>query len=247
MTDLPGEVELARALLTRVAAEPGVQARIYRRIVATRRVHATWRMGLVIPSVAVLLAASAALGFGLASRLEYPLRVAETVAPGHGAPRPIPRRTKAPADSPKEDPVLDNRRIEAPIASHVDVREAESEGGVVLRLPVVAKSAATIPNSAEPVSVLGLQVTEYRMAVAELAKDPVAALEMFRAHGRKWPQSAIRHEVDLRIVQALVSLGRSREAQSAAEKFLERYPESPRAAEVRSIAASSQFGDGGVD
>jgi TolA-binding protein len=101
-----------------------------------------------------------------------------------------------------------------------------------------AASASAQPESSVGASELSQQVADYRIAVAELRSNPALALERLKAHRARWPSSAIRHEVDLRIIEALVTLGRHNEASDAARFFLQRYPDSSRAMEVRRIAES---------
>jgi TolA-binding protein len=101
-----------------------------------------------------------------------------------------------------------------------------------------APSPATQRESSVGASELSQQVADYRIAVAELRHNPPLALERLKAHRAKWPSSAIRHEVDLRIIEALVTLGRHNEARDAARGFLQQYPDSARAMEVRRIAES---------
>jgi TolA-binding protein len=252
MTSLPPEVERARKLLHAVGARKGAEARIYRRIIepAQRRQRPGFRFSIV--TVGMLLSASAALGFGLASRIEQPIRFATpttaTAAPKLRAPRQQPRGAAASVPARIEAEATDTDPADpadlAPLSTLV--LPASSTDGVVSGLPPKATTSAALPAAVEPVSDLGQQVADYREAVAHLDQRPGVALESLRAYRHKWQNSAILHEVDLRIIQALVSLGRSDEAADAARKFLKRYPDSARAAEVRRIAEWPE-GNGDVD
>ncbi|HMA93537.1 MAG TPA: hypothetical protein VKP30_12670, partial [Polyangiaceae bacterium] len=72
--------------------------------------------------------------------------------------------------------------------------------------------------------------------VALLNAQPEAALERLYAHRRQWPGSAIAQEVDLRIIQCLLAIGRTDSARAAARSFLLHYPGSARTQEVSRIA-----------
>lgn len=111
---------------------------------------------------------------------------------------------------------------------------ASSVGSSHLGQSISAASSSASP----PASALSLQVAEYMAAVENLDAQPTEALARLRAYRQRWPSSAILHEVDLRIVQVLVRLGRDVEAKAAAQSFLIQYPGSARAAEVRRIAES---------
>lgn len=87
-----------------------------------------------------------------------------------------------------------------------------------------------------PESELSIQVSEYRAALEQLPQDAAAALGKLEAHRRAWPKSAIRHEVDLRIIMTLLAVGRASEAQREAQRFLTSYPTSPQRQAVRRIA-----------
>ena len=249
MTSLPPEVERARDLLHGVGARKGAETRIYRRIIepSKRRQRPGLRFSVV--AAGMLLSASAALGFGLASQIEKPIRFA-TATTAVAAPRPRPPRQLsrgAPASVPAQieegPPDIDPT---VPASPPTLALPASSTEGVVSGLPPKTATSAASPAAVEPVSDLGQQVADYREAVGQLDQRPGVALERLRAYRHKWQNSAILHEVDLRIIQALVSLGRSDEAADAARKFLKRYPDSARAAEVRRIA-DWPASDGDVD
>ncbi len=77
----------------------------------------------------------------------------------------------------------------------------------------------------------------YQQAAALLPADPAAALGRVQSLRARWPGSALRYEVDVRVVQALVALGRTGQASQEARDFLRRYPRSPRRAEMEALAS----------
>ncbi|MGE5784460.1 MAG: tetratricopeptide repeat protein [Myxococcales bacterium] len=95
------------------------------------------------------------------------------------------------------------------------------------------------PRAASNASQLDLEVADYQAALAFSHQDPQAALNRLRVHRRKWPTSALLHEVDLRIVQILSAQGQKSEAQAEARKFLERHPDSARLPEMRRLAGQA--------
>ena len=93
----------------------------------------------------------------------------------------------------------------------------------------------SLPTAQAP-SELSRQVAEYHAAVDGLNVNPALAIERLSAYRSHWPKSSLMHEVDLRSIEALVKLGRRNEAANAARSFLQRYPGSPRAPEMRALA-----------
>ena len=122
-------------------------------------------------------------------------------------------------------------------------RNESSNGGVAAisdrRLGSVASLADEtedpLPTAQAP-SELSRQVAEYHAAVDGLDVNPALAIERLSAYRSHWPKSSLMHEVDLRSIEALVKLGRRNEAANAARSFLQRYPGSPRAPEMRALA-----------
>jgi hypothetical protein len=135
------------------------------------------------------------------------------------------------------DATCSRKNRDMPVAgAEIKPNSDSSRKAVTSLLSIEAKSPQPDPTAVE--SELSQQVADYRQAVAQLRGNPEAALLKLRAHRRKWERSPIAHEVDLRIIEALVSLGRRDEWLDAARKFLQRYPDSARAAEVRRLAES---------
>jgi TolA-binding protein len=126
-------------------------------------------------------------------------------------------------------------------------RNASANAGVAAindrRLGSVASLAdeteGALPMARVP-SELSQQVTEYHTAVDGLNVNPALAIARLNAYRSHWPKSSLMHEVDLRLIEALVKLGRHNEAANAARSFLQRYPGSPRAPEMRALAGANE-------
>lgn len=88
-------------------------------------------------------------------------------------------------------------------------------------------------------SELAEQVAAYRFALRLSDTDPSTALGRWQRMKKRWPQSPLLHEIDLQIVQTLFRLGRYAQGKSEANKFLSRYPNSPKLDEVRELMNSS--------
>jgi hypothetical protein len=235
MSNHPTEVERARDLLHEVVALPGAEARIYQRIMATPTRHSLSGLRVSVVTSAILLSASAALGFGLAPRFVPFSRTVATTA----APKPSPPRHESRGAATKGI----ESGAETPSPTRVDADGARpTRDGPGIPPPNRSTNSINSPAPVTPVtptSALSQQVADYREAVGDLDGNPADALLRLRAYRRKWPESPLLHEVDLRVIQVLVSLGRSNEARAAAKSFLEHHPDSARAAEVRQIAASN--------
>jgi hypothetical protein len=100
--------------------------------------------------------------------------------------------------------------------------------------PEAAPTSASAPQVAPPPpSLLAQQVARYRQIAA--LKDDKAALAGWQAMRNEWPASTLRHEIDLNIIDTLGRLGRKEEARREATGFLEHFPNSSRAAEMRRL------------
>jgi hypothetical protein len=240
VTNLSPEVRKARELLRNLSALPEAEARVYWNIMAASKQRKLFGLRFSAVTAGMMLSASAALGFGLASSFERPFRAVAPMAP-------VVAATTAPKPHP---PRQSSRGVEVPStgglsegAQALDVGTTQSRplgeavSGSTTRTnpsPGAASAAATKPLT-QP-SELSQEVADYRGAVAHLPADPSGALVQLEAYRKRWPAGALLHEVDLRIIQVLVALGRHAEAQKAAAQFLGHYPESARAEEVRRIA-----------
>ena len=166
---------------------------------------------------------------------------------------------------PSSSSAVEMRVLDAtpPTASGVSAGEPSSPAALIPRTNVVARSdrnestnagvagindrrlgsvASLADETEDPLptaqapSELSRQVAEYHAAVDGLDVNPALAIERLSAYRSHWPKSSLMHEVDLRSIEALVKLGRRNEAANAARSFLQRYPGSPRAPEMRALA-----------
>lgn len=254
MTHPPAEITRARQILDAVAPLPGARERIYRRIVAKSSPSRPLYVKLATAILVSCSLASAAYGLGMAMRTTASNR---TTIAGESDKAPPPRTSvvrraqgitttmPVPTASPRIETLAPNPKVdvnaEPPLPASVTgptgvlttTMANSRRRSTVAAPPTVATSTVT-----DGVSELSLQVSEYQSAIALLNADPAGALGQLQVHRRRWPRSAIAHEVDLRIVQTLVLLHRQSEAQASAQAFLRRYPDSARADEVRRIAES---------
>jgi hypothetical protein len=88
-----------------------------------------------------------------------------------------------------------------------------------LEPPVVPEPAAAPEPSAEWVLV-------ERARVALLRGDPREALVTLMGHERQFPQGALAEEREVLTIEAMLALGRRKEALVRARAFRERYPNS---------------------
>ena len=240
MTDLPEEIKEARDLLRHLGPLPGSRERLYLRV-AHESSGPSPTAGRRLLIVAALCVSSTAFGFGAKWLSQHAQPLWPTNAgvsskqPAVRVPSSHPIRqspqSAAAVAQPDSDVALD-----APASQNKAV--ASTDGSSRDRV-VAPASATTLPVPAETIveSELSQQVADYRRAIAQA--DPSASLEQLRAHRRKWGQSPIAHEVDLRIIEALVRLGRRSESVQAARQFLLNYPDSARAADIRRIAEAN--------
>jgi hypothetical protein len=68
---------------------------------------------------------------------------------------------------------------------------------------------------------------------AALDRDPAAALSLAEAHARSYPSGIFAQEREMLAIEALLKLKRKADARARAERFVERYPDSPQAPRVR--------------
>lgn len=80
---------------------------------------------------------------------------------------------------------------------------------------------------------LATEVAAYRLAMQHA--DGAERLDALRRFRREYPKSSLMHEVDLQVLAVLRARGASPELGSEARSFLAKYPESPRAADVREL------------
>ena len=251
MSELPPEIATARRLLRQVAPLRGSKRRIYEQVVAPRVRRS--RFGLRTAIVGLCLAASTsamALGYHwVTSRAAVPPKV---TAPASGSIRAIPelRKTQghgvAGERQATEQPAVSGSSTARPASSGAPAPRNLGAGvasGMAPRPPAFAAEKESAPEpsnlSGPEVSELSQQVRDYREAVATMRTDPKLALSRLYAYRSKWPRSAIGEEVELRVIAALLALGRRHDAANMASRFVQRYPSSARAPEIRRLAAAS--------
>lgn len=234
MNSLPPELARARELLRVVTPAPGASDRVYRRVMLRPSSGKPRALNMALAAFVSLSVASAAYGLALAMKSTSKATVAGA-STSHVSPELTSRRLAV--QTPRAATSSSSTAFETPALPLTAIPRTNFPVPQVVttsaRRPTPAAAAST---STESLSELGLQVTEYRQAVSLLKTDPISALEQLQVHRKRWPRSALGHEVDLRVVQTLVVLQRRSEAQAAAWAFLRRYPNSARAEEVRRIA-----------
>ena len=205
------ELSEARELLRGLAVPSGARERVLRGLRSRTLERRKWVVRFGVAGAGMLVGvAAAALGLGLTARPAVPsLPAMPSAVESVSAARPV----VPPAP---------------PIAS-VDDREPERP-----RVPTTAP-APSRGEGAEP-SELSQQVRAYQAAVDLIPTRPAEALAKLRAFRSRWPASALGQEADLRIVQTLLGLGRTDDARLASRAFVVRYPESPRAPDMRAVA-----------
>lgn len=152
-----------------------------------------------------------------AARAESPSAQSEETLPEHPA---IP---------------ADPESIDEPEASIDDTSTKTLAGGTINRRQP-SHTAAVEPRIDEPSnaqSALARQVEAFREALQLSRSDPQRGLRAWRTMRERYPTSPLRQEIDFHIVDTLNRTGRRIVAQAEAEAFVNRYPRSPRAAEMR--------------
>jgi TolA-binding protein len=209
-----GEV---RELLRRVTVPSGARERVLLGLRAGTHERRKWIVRLGVAGAGMLVgAAAAALGLGLVAR--------------PGEPTPTTRPAPAAAETHSGRALPELVPPTPPVVS-ADDREPERSHAPVTCPAVSSRSS----EGAEP-SELSQQVRAYQAAVELIPTNPAQALAALRAFRSRWPGSALGQEADLRIVQTLLALGQAEDARQAARTFVARYPESPRAADMRVVA-----------
>lgn len=231
MTSLPPSVLRARILLRSLEALPGAEARVYDRILGRRRFRASPILRWAIVGLGMCFAASAAYALGYVPTQRF--RTATSSLPATGSPPT--KKARMPNDVPSATPAVQPSVEPAPLLTPAPRRSVPTVRATPSSAVAVIPPVGALEDPAAE-SELSMQVSEYRAALDRLPQDPVAALGRLQAHRRAWPKSAIRHEVDLRIIMTLLAVGRASEAQREAQRFLVSYPTSPQHLAVRRIA-----------
>jgi hypothetical protein len=109
-------------------------------------------------------------------------------------------------------------------------------------LPAVIPHPSAHVEAATPAaseSLLSQQVAALREASGLVATSPGLAIVRLRAFEERWPNSPLGEEAAVRLVQALVALGRDADARSQAHAFVTRYPASRRRAEMDALVSGA--------
>ena len=109
--------------------------------------------------------------------------------------------------------------------------------------PPVEEIVAPAAEPVEPAPLpdkLAEAVREYRAATALEGSDPTAAVTAWQGWRSRWSQTALAHGAELRLLALLGKLDRRQEAASLAREFLQRYPRSPRRADVERVLEGSR-------
>lgn len=153
----------------------------------------------------------------------------EPVAAGEVAPTPAAEET-APAPPDEIAP--------APAAG----RAAAGSPDEPRRAPVAAAAprspapvAVAAPPSPAPPEPLADAVAAYRAAVALEASAPADALAAWRRWLVRWPDSALAHAAEIRVLALLGRLGLDDARVEQARGFLRRHPDSPRRVDVERL------------
>jgi TolA-binding protein len=228
MTDpLPFELQSARSALLRLTPEPFAKERIIREISRpkARNFRRTYRVLWVF---GFMTAASAAFAIGSS----LPLKIVTLGIFDEPSTRVVASPSLRPnAKSRTRDATAPSKLSGNP---SVELLPSLTASANAPSPPPRATSEEKRPLVERDIE-LRLQVTEYRSALTLIQTNPVTALEAFQIHRRKWPNSPIRQEVDYRIVQALTTLGRKREAADEAKLFVKTYPTIAQASKLRKL------------
>jgi hypothetical protein len=149
---------------------------------------------------------------------------------------------------PVRAPALERTSIDAPPTSAPPaVAPIAPTASVVPEAPRVAVTAPTAvkprsPTASSPAPAQATPVedelTLLRRAKARIAaNDPQGALETLDAYAKAYPKGTFGEEAAALRVEAFVATGDRARAQSAADAFLERHPESPYAQRIRSAVS----------
>ncbi|GAC1352587.1 MAG: hypothetical protein NVS3B20_12710 [Polyangiales bacterium] len=78
----------------------------------------------------------------------------------------------------------------------------------------------------DPVVAERAEMTLLNSAQASLARDPVESLRLCDEHARAFPAGSLTQEREVIAIDALVRQGRRADAESRAERFKKRFPQS---------------------
>jgi hypothetical protein len=128
---------------------------------------------------------------------------------------------------------LEARPVPVPVASVAPVPDPPPAGSVIVEAPPsVAPSATVSPPAKAQASARPAVVTSTEDALIDAAREalargiPAEALAATDEHARRYPAGALTEEREALAIQALVALGRRREAGNRAGEFRKRWPDS---------------------
>jgi hypothetical protein len=105
--------------------------------------------------------------------------------------------------------------------------------------PAIAPARVrTPPRRSAPEAAAAAPTPESELVLLErsraaLDRDPASALALAEAHARSHPSGIFAQEREMLAIEALLKLKRKAEARARAERFVQRYPDSPQAPRVR--------------
>jgi hypothetical protein len=116
-------------------------------------------------------------------------------------------------------------------------RRAPPATDVVDVVPPPSPEPPAAPSEAPRPDPLAAAVAAYHAAVALEASDLAAARHAWTTWRARWSQSPLAQSADLHLLSVLERLDRRSEASDLAREFVQRYPRSPRRAEVERMIA----------
>ena len=145
-----------------------------------------------------------------------------------------PARKPRVASRPREAPA--DRAIEPPVVASIETAQpaAPLDSTPPAPTPSVTPTSPT-PSVAAPTDPLADAVAAYHAAVALEAQDLSAARLAWQTWRARWSKSPLAHSADLHLLGVLDKLDRHGEASDLAREFVQRYPRSPRRAEVERL------------
>jgi hypothetical protein len=189
---------------------------------------------------ATLVTATAAVGMTLVPHWLAPRRPVETtlpVLPASAATRTKPQapRRVSPAPATVESAAPEDTLVPTP-----DLPALPSSAPASAPVNSAKALAPSVPSSPPGPSELAEQVAAFKEAESLLATSPGLAIVRLRAFKERWPRSPLGEEASIRVIQALVALGRDADARALAARFVEQYPRSSRRAELAALAAGAK-------
>lgn len=238
MTDVNSALERARALLA-TEPLPGAQQRVLAAVLARDKAPRPRRARALVLAVAVVLTTSAgALALVEAPRLGRALALVRhagswatpnTSAVGARKARPE-AKPAVPASSagPQWGPPSVASVNPTPELPHAPAASSSVHANAN------ASAAHDAPSS------LAEEVAAYREAEALVGDSPGLAVARLNAFRHRYPASPLVEEASLRLIQALLALGRDDEARRQARHFVQLYPTSAKRAELERFANGEQ-------